>query len=140
MILRTLDVDAVTDLMYRNGYHLITEVRDDAVSIAANHTDAQTWLTLQKAGSASFIQPATASKSLELPMEQIDLSSQVDILFELGIPVMRLIANSRLVQLGDLSFRVASRDDLITLKKLRSDKSSVDADDIRYLESLDGDV
>jgi Uncharacterised nucleotidyltransferase len=109
LAVRTLDVDAVTELMYRNGYYLIMEVRDDSVPIAANHTDAQAWLTLQKAGSASLIQLAAASRSLEIPMQQIDLS-----------------------------FRGASRDDLITLKKLRSDKSSVDADDIRYLESLDG--
>ena len=33
----------------------------------------------------------------------------------------------------------ASREDLITLKKLRSDRSSVDEEDIRYLQSLDDD-
>lgn len=140
LAVRTLDVDIVTELMYRNGYYLITNVGNDSVSIVLNLEKAQTWLTREKAGSASFIQLIASPESTEIPMEKIDLSSQVDILFELGIPIMRLIADAHLVQLGDLSFRVASREDLITLKRLRSDRSAVDEEDIRFLQSLDEDA
>ena len=66
----------------------------------------------------------------------IDIASQVDVLFELGIPIMRLKENSRIIELQDLSFRFASIDDLITLKEQRSDKSWTDEQDIRYLKNL----
>ncbi len=136
---RTLDVDKVMDLMYRNSYHLITDVNDESVMVALSCREAKTWVSLNKAGSLSFISPMGIPSEKEIPMEQIDLSSQVDILFELGVPIMRLIRNSRTIQLQDISFRVASREDLITLKKQRSDRSTTDEDDIRYLESLGED-
>ncbi|MFP4492066.1 MAG: hypothetical protein ACLFNZ_11365, partial [Spirochaetaceae bacterium] len=58
------------------------------------------------------------------------------VLFELGIPIMRLKEHARIINLGDLSFRVASIEDLITLKEQRSDKSFTDEEDIRFLENL----
>ena len=69
-------------------------------------------------------------------MQTVDISSQVDILFELGIPIMRLKKNARLIQLQDISFRVAAIDDLIALKEQRSDKSWTDEQDILYLKNL----
>jgi hypothetical protein len=134
--IRTLDVDRVIELMYRNSYLLINDVQDKSLTVALTYREAQEWVGIHNAGSLSFIIPVANPSGLEIPMEKIDLSSQVDVLFELGVPIMRLIQNSRMIQLQDISFRVASREDLITLKKQRSDKSPADEDDIRYLESL----
>ncbi len=133
---RTLDLDKIISLMYRNSYYLITGMHEDAVSIALTEDDAESWLERTKAGSISFVMLSVVPQHEKVPMDCIDVSSQVDVLFELGIPIMRLKEHARIINLGDLSFRVASIEDLITLKEQRSDKSFTDEEDIRFLENL----
>lgn len=133
---RTLDLDKIIALMYENSYYLITRVKADTITIALTAAKAQQWVEQTRSGSISFVSLQSEPQQPEVHMQAIDLSSQVDILFELGIPIMRLKENARLIQLQDISFRVASIDDLITLKEQRSDKSWTDEQDIRYLKSL----
>ena len=133
---RTLDLDKIIALMYENSYYLITRVKADTITIALTAAKAQQWVEQTKSGSISFVSLQSEPQQPDVHMQAIDLSSQVDILFELGIPIMRLKENARLIQLQDISFRVASIDDLITLKEQRSDKSWTDEQDIRYLKSL----
>ena len=94
------------------------------------------WVEHTKSGSLSFVALHSEPQQSEVLMQTVDISSQVDVLFELGIPIMRLKENARLIQLQDISFRVAAIDDLIKLKEQRSDKSWTDEQDIRYLKSL----
>jgi len=133
---RTLDLDKIIALMYESSYYLITRVKADTITIALTAAKAQQWVEQTKSGSISFVSLQSEPQQPDVHMQAIDLSSQVDILFELGIPIMRLKENARLIQLQDISFRVASIDDLITLKEQRSDKSWTDEQDIRYLKSL----
>ena len=133
---RTLDLDKIILLMYRNSYYLIRDMHEDAVSIALTEDDAERWLERTKAGSISFVMLSIVPQHERVSMDCIDVSSQVDVLFELGIPIMRLKKHARIVRLGELSFRVASIEDLITLKEQRSDKSFTDEEDIRFLENL----
>jgi len=133
---RTLDLDKIIALMYESSHYLITRVKADTITIALTAAKAQQWVEQTKSGSISFVSLQSEPQQPDVHMQAIDLSSQVDILFELGIPIMRLKENARLIQLQDISFRVASIDDLITLKEQRSDKSWTDEQDIRYLKSL----
>lgn len=133
---RTLDLDKIIPLMYRNSYYLITGMHEDAVSIAVTANDAERWLERTKAGSISFVMLSIVPEHNRVSMDYIDVSSQVDVLFELGIPIMRLKEHARIISLGGLSFRVASIEHLITLKEQRSDKSFTDEEDIRFLKNL----
>jgi hypothetical protein len=135
---RTLDLDTIISLMYSHSYYLVTDIHEKTVFIALNSEEAELWVEQTKAGSISFILPYNTPKHPTVPMENIDISSQVDVLFELGIPITRLKKHARLIQLQNVSFRVASIEDLITLKEQRSDKSPVDEEDIRYLKSIKG--
>ena len=94
------------------------------------------WVEHTKSGSLSFVALHSEPQQSEVLMQTVDISSQVDVLFELGIPIMRLKENARLIHLQDIYFHVAAIDDLIKLKEQRSDKSWTDEQDIRYLKSL----
>lgn len=135
---RTLDLDTIISLMYSHSYYLVTDIHEKTVLIALDSEEAERWVEQTKAGSISFILPNNTPEHPAVPMENIDISSQVDVLFELGIPITRLKEHARLIQLQDVSFRVASIEDLITLKEQRSDKSPADEEDIRYLKSIKG--
>lgn len=137
---RTLDLDNIIALMYSRSYYLVTGVQEENVFIALNSKEAGQWVEQTKAGSISFVLLYNTPDQRKAPMGNIDTSSQVDILFELGIPIMRLKDHARIIQLQDVSFPVASIEDLITLKEQRTDKSPADEDDIRYLNSIKGTI
>lgn len=133
---KTLDLDKIIPLMYKNSYYLITKLKEDSITVALNGKHAEQWVERTKSGSISFVSLYSVPQHSEVQLKSVDIASQIDILFELGIPIMRLKENSRIIELQDISFRVASVDDLITLKEQRSDKSWTDEEDIRYLKSL----
>lgn len=132
---RTLDIDRLLELMYRAGYSLITGVSDTSLTICPSLPQADAWISRTKPGSISLVQ-CDHQGDTAVPMERVDIASQVDFLFELCIPVIQLRRNARTIQLQDISFPVASIEDLIRLKQARSDRSPADDDDIRFLRSL----
>jgi len=136
LAIRTLDVDAVIGLMYGKGYTMVTGADEDAVTSAESEDDASFWVEETKSGAISFIERPKGKEGPTVPMEGIDISSQVDFLFELAIPVMRLKQNARIIEMGDFSFPVASVEDLITLKQHRAERDDADDYDIRFLKSL----
>lgn len=138
LAIRALDVDRVVHLMYRLGYRLITAVGDDFLSTCPTAAEADDWIERQKPGSISFVE-CSKDESAEVPFERIDVSSQVDFLFELGIPSMQLRRRARQIEVSDLSFLVASIDDLIRLKEARPDRDAADEDDLRFLRGLKAD-
>ena len=133
---RILDLDKIVTLMYRNSYYLIRDVKEHTVDVALTKDEAESWVEKSKSGSISFILLHSVPEGNTVGMEAVDASTQVDFLFEPCIPVTKLLENARKIELQDLSFYVASVEDLITLKKHRSDKNQTDEDDIRYLENL----
>ena len=136
LAVKSLDLDKIIALMYENSYYLIRRVKADTITIALTADQAGKWVEQSKSGSLSFVALHSEPQQSDVHMQTVDISSQVDVLFELGIPIMRLKENARLIQLQDISFRVAAIDDLIKLKEQRSDKSWTDEQDIRYLKSL----
>ncbi len=136
LAVKSLDLDKLIALMYEKLYYIITRVKADSITIALTADQAGRWVEQTKSGSLSFVALQSEPQQSEVHMQTVDITSQVDVLFELGIPIMRLKENARLIQLQDISFRVAAIDDLIKLKEQRSDKSWTDEQDIRYLKSL----
>jgi predicted nucleotidyltransferase len=136
LAVRTVDLDTIIDLMYHHLYYLITNIDDAYVSLKLDPEAAKQWVEHTKSGSLSFLQFYSDPVRESVEMEKVDASSQVDILVELGIPIMRLLERANTIRLEDVSFHVASVEDLITLKKQRSDKSPADEDDIRFLQNL----
>lgn len=140
--IRTLDVDRVIRLMYQHEYVLVSAVYEQHIQIVTNAAAASRWAERNKSGSLSFISrppsplPSTGKTSPSIPFDQVDVSSQVDFLFELCLPVTRLLQRARRIDLPGLSFAVADIHDLIQLKQTRTDRSSVDDQDIRYLQNL----
>ncbi|RKX79010.1 MAG: hypothetical protein DRP87_04715 [Spirochaetes bacterium] len=134
--IRTLDVDAIIRLMYENNYYLITEVGNSSCSCALSADEADAWVEETRAGAVSFIELETKLLSKKIPHEKIDISTQVDFVFELGIPFTRLMGNARLIELKDTSFYVASPEDLLLLKEQRRDKTEADLLDIQFLKRL----
>ncbi|MFP4432135.1 MAG: nucleotidyl transferase AbiEii/AbiGii toxin family protein [Spirochaetaceae bacterium] len=139
LAIRELDVDRVVALMYRLWYRLVTAVYDDSLSTCPTNREADEWIERQKPGSISFI-ICSKDESAQVPFERIDVSSQVDFLFELGIPAVQLGRNARPVEIPGLSFLVASIDDLIRLKEARPDRDAADEDDLRFLRGLKADA
>lgn len=133
-----LDVERVVALMYRVGYRMVTSVGDDSLSTCPTVAEADEWIERQKPGAISFIE-CSNDESAEVPFERVDVSSQVDFLFELSIPTMQLRRRARQIEVSDLSFLVASVDDLIRLKEARPDRDAADEDDLRFLRGLKGD-
>ncbi|TVR03721.1 MAG: hypothetical protein EA403_06335 [Spirochaetaceae bacterium] len=138
LAIRALDVDHVVDVMYRLGYCLVTSVTETHAAVCSSAAAARAWIERESPGSASFVMVAGEVAS-EVPLDHIDVASQVDFLFELTIPAMHLRKNARRIELPDLSFLVASVDDLIRLKEARSDRSAADEDDLRFLRALKGE-
>ena len=77
----------------------------------------------------SLVMLKSAPRQDKISLQEIVIPSQVDLLFELGIPILRL-AQAQTIEL--FTFKVASAEDLLTLKELRPDKTDADRDDIRF--------
>ncbi len=140
--IRTLDVDTVIELMYQHGYVLVCEVDEQSVRIVPEAAQARSWTASSQAGSLSFILfpvgslEGKSASYISLPFSQVNVNSQVDFLFELSLPVLRLLQHARRIDMGDFTFAIPGIEDLIQLKQQRSDRSPVDDDDVRFLQKL----
>ncbi len=135
LAIRTLDIDRVLPLMYSRNYRLISGLTEETITLLSTPEEAHRWIEKQKPGSLSFVYPRQEAAG-EVPLTQIDPSSQVDFLFELPLPLPLLTRRARRFSLADTSFLVASPEDLIRLKEARQDRGPSDNEDIRYLRDL----
>ena len=115
---------------------MVTEVQSESALVKLDPGSAKNWIEETKVGSASLVQTKNPPNSDSVPFHEIIITSQVDLLFEPGIPIMQLMKNGVTVDLADVSFKTASVKDLLTLKRQRSNKTGADYDDIRFLEKL----
>lgn len=136
LAVRTLDVDDILTLLYSCGYFVVTDLNDDGAKLALTTEDAGAWVESSKAGAVSLVMLKSAPRQDKISLQEIVIPSQVDLLFELGIPILRLAQNAQTIELEDITFKVASAEDLLTLKELRPDKTDADRDDIRFLKQL----
>ncbi len=136
LAVRTLDIDKIIDLMYGHGYYLIVSVEDDCARVQLTPTEAKSWIEDEKSGSATFV--GFGKKTLHecIPLIDIDITTQVDYLFELSIPVTRLKERAKKIPMEDFFILVASIEDLIVLKENRKEKTNADYADIQFLQNL----
>ncbi len=133
---RTLDIEKITDLMYEHDYCLVTSVENDSAYIQLSASEAKQWITGTKSGSTTFIGFESKPLRARVPLKNIDITTQVDYLFELSIPVMRLKERANKILIDDFFILVASAEDLLALKEHRQDKTSADYADIQFLKDL----
>lgn len=133
--IRSLDIEKVLECLYSKGYYLITSVDDSGVSVAAKSTEADLWISNEKPGSLTFVVAENVPNLDRVKYENIDITSQIDFLYELPIPFPRLESRAKVVDLEGITIKVASPEDLIALKSARSNRSPADDDDIRYLKT-----
>lgn len=147
IVVRFLDLEAVVGFFYDNGYFLVERIEEESILVFQDAETAMHWVDAWNPGSLSFLlstgfpevpQNPEAPGRMVLSFQEIDPASQVDVLFDLSIPFMRLQRNAHTIELEDLRFHVAAPEDLIALKEARSDRSSADDDDIRFLRERFG--
>jgi len=134
--IRIMDVDTVVRLMYANSYYLVQSLKPAHCILALTAEKAVAWIDREKVGSTAFIQTRSVPQKTEIANSEVNIASQIDFLFELAIPFPRLRQRARIVELEDVSFPVASPEDLLFLKKKRTDKDAADLEDIRFLQEL----
>ncbi len=136
LAVRTLDIDKITELMYEYGYYLVTAVENDSAQICLSADEANQWIIDTKSGSTTFIGFEKTQPSAQVALQEIDITTQIDYLFEPGIPVMRLKKNAKKVPIDDFFILLASVPDLLALKENRPDKNGADYTDIQFLKDL----
>ena len=136
LAIKILDVDKVIKLMYGKGYYLIKKVTEENATIAMFPENADDWVNENKSGSMTFIFLKEKPNENQIPFSKIDITTQIDFLFELCIPIIKLKQRAWKTKIDDIEILVASIEDLLTLKKNRPDKTSSDLVDIDYLQKL----
>jgi hypothetical protein len=133
-----LDIDAALTLMYSHGFLLITGVDKRVALVESSPEAALTWAERTKPGSLTLVQAALSPSQTSIPLDSIDITTEVDFLFDLAIPFPRLKQHARMFPMDNFTILVASIHDLLILKESRQDKSSADITDIRFLKDLLG--
>ena len=136
LAIRTLDVDKVISIMYENNYYLVKDVSKDSAVIAQFQKDAADWVENKKAGSMTFIALDKQPKTGAVQLKDIDITTQIDFLFELSIPIIKMKQRAWEVTINKEKILIASKKDLLVLKQNRKDKSSADYADIAFLKSI----
>ena len=136
LAIRTLDVDKVIEIMYQNNYYLVEKVIEDSAVVALFQEDAAGWVENNKAGSMSFIGFEKQPKAVHVPLKDIDITTQIDFLFELSVPIIKMKKRAWETIIDNAKILIASKEDLLILKQNRKDKSPADYADIAFLQSL----
>lgn len=138
LAVRTLDVDDIIDIMYENGYYLVSEIKNTNAFLILSAQEAVDWIESSKAGAMTFVAihgPEKPAESL-YPLDRIDSFTQVDFLFELSIPIMKMKKNAKTIPLDDFQILLASKQDLLVLKEQLKTKTEADYADIEFLKEL----
>lgn len=133
--IKTIEVDDVIEMMYEHNFYMIKEIQEEGALFIPHAAKAQEWISETKHGSMSFIYFSDGLSNNPVPFEQIDISTQVDFLFELSVPAVQLKRRSRKIDIDDFSVAIASPEDLLTLKNNRKEKNSSDYSDIDFIQN-----
>ena len=134
LAIRGTDVDAALDAMYACGYALVTWLGDTYVRTQVEPDPAREWIEGTRPSSLTFVERPAGQDGTRLPLAAVDVTTQVDFLYDLCIPFPRLKQHAMEVSMGEFTILLASAEDLLALKENRSDKTSADEADIAYLK------
>jgi hypothetical protein len=124
--------------VYDQGYYLATHADDEDVTICLHSVEASEWVEKSKSGSMSFFRFHQKCDTIKIPISSVDITSEIDFLFDASIPFAKLYKNARTIELDNISIYVAAAEDLLYLKEKRPDKSASDEADIAYLKKMLG--
>ena len=134
--IRTLDIDIVINLMYENDFYLVSDVDNDSAIVELSSENTKKWVEKSKSGSMTFIGFNDPPKNNRVSLAEIDITTQVDYLFELSVPIVKLRERAKKIEVDNFTVYVASADDLLILKENQKDKNSADYADIQFLRNL----
>ncbi len=129
-----LDIDALVPLLYGAGFALVVGVSDSSIWFQPTAARALSWVEDSRPGSLTFVEARLPAGASSLPPDAIDITTQVDFLFDLVVPFPRLREHALEFRVDDVTILVASVKDLLALKESRADKSAADLADIEFLK------
>ena len=136
LAIRTLDIDKIVTFMYESGFYLATYADDESVTVCLHSVEASEWVESSRTGSMSFFCFDRKCDTIKVPISSIDITSEIDFMFDVSIPFAKLYKNSRIIELDTVRIHVAAAEDLLYLKGKRPDKSASDYADIEFLKDL----
>lgn len=135
----SIAIDRAVATLYDNRYVIVTAVRDECATILLSVLEANRWIDAHNPGSLTFVVRPSGlgtESPQSVPHNEIEIESQVDILYDLTVPFGRLLHEAHTVTVNGITVRYATARHLIQLKEARSDRSSADDADIAYLHDL----
>ncbi len=119
-------IDKITEIFFNKGFELITKLnaQKEVIRTIDNKNIAAARLKIDQPQSALFFQPVSELR--------------VDLLFDFPISAHEVAGRAHQVKIGPQMIRVASREDLLTLKEIAYKDRGLptDAQDIEFLKKL----
>ncbi len=126
-----IDVENVIGLMYHHNFCLAASAGKDGVTLCPSEKSANRWTDQSRTCALSFIYMGGHMARVQMAYTEIDITTQVDFRFALGIPFVRLKQAATFIETAGIPVRVASREHLLVLKELENPPN---AEDIAFLK------
>jgi hypothetical protein len=136
LAIRALDVEPITGLLYQTGYKVVTTSSASRVHLLPTATRAIDWIEETGTSSATLVQADNVDGLGDLPVERVQTDTQVDLVFDLPVPIMRLRARARTFALDDIELRVACAEDLLELRRRRPRITLSERREMAFLQGL----
>ncbi|MEX2443748.1 MAG: hypothetical protein WD492_09100 [Alkalispirochaeta sp.] len=131
-------VDKAVRTLYKEGYVLVCAVTEEAATVCGTVEAAESWIEGTDPGSLTLIrrpQQLLSKPSYDVPHRDIEVESQVDLLYDLAVPFGHLLHDANETEINGVRVRYASDRHLLRLKEARQDKTAADYADIAYLRA-----
>lgn len=120
----TVPIDDMLAVFYQKGFELASRLTQegDVTATIDNQRVAKARLQLDQPSSVHFFNPKTELK--------------IDLLFDFPLPASELALHAKRIKVGSYSFSIASKNDLLKLKKIAKKNRSLasDAQDVEFLQ------
>lgn len=140
LVIRSLDLDEAVAFMYRHGRVLVRDVGESSVTVLGSTDVADAWIDSALPGSLTFVAlpdgRSTGDFTARIPHSEIEITTQVDLLYELAVPYVRLRERARSISLAGVEAIVAAPADLLAIKRAARERTADDEADIAFLERL----
>jgi len=131
-------IDVTIRALYQARYVLVSAVSDENATVFGTLEAALTWVDSANPGSLTLIKrPRSVPEvaSCDVSHQDIEVESQVDLLYDLTVPFGRLLHDATETEIDGVRIRYASARHLLLLKQARRNPSPADDADIAYLQT-----
>ena len=115
LAVRALDVDAILEMLYERGFAVITAVGPRSAHALPTPARAADWAEATGASALTLVETGRVAGLGQVPLDA--LGTQIDLLFDLPVPVMRLRQRARAVVVDQVTLYVACPEDLLALRR-----------------------